>query len=97
MNLVFQVKSRLLVQKLRSGKDFTEPERKGISDSFVDMGRDAIEPLSKCLSHGTARPTAIDVLGRILNNKTLNEYLDLLGSPNPAVVSECAVLCGGAG
>jgi len=74
-------------QKLRFARSMNEVDLRRLMDELAAMGPSAIVPLSECLSHGEARAPAIEVLDRLLNDQSLDQFLGLLASPNPTVVS----------
>ena len=87
MDLVKTIKVLQGTEKLRQSPRLSEPERAELKRKLESVGPAAIQPLFKTLSHADARGPALEILGELLNNSTLSEYLEALASPNPAVVS----------
>jgi serine/threonine-protein kinase len=87
MNPVQSILIRHRAQKLREARTLGGPALEKLRTQLKEAGPEAIEPLLECLGHGDARPHAIDVLDRLLNDQTLRTFLDALGSSNHAVVS----------
>ncbi len=94
MKLVSQFLAERKAQKLKSALSLSAVELTKVKLELVEMGPSVIRPLMECLSHGEARPAALEVLERMLDPSTLDLYLDALASPNPAIVSGIARVMG---
>ena len=81
---------RRRVDALRSAGSLEPAAVAKLVDELAAMGPGALRPVSECLAHGEARGPALEVLARLVSDETLDEFLDLLASPNPAIVSGAA-------
>ena len=95
MNLVKHLKAGKLAQRLRAARALAPEELQGIQSELELVGPAAIQSLFDCLSHGEARGPALEVLDKLLSDRTLDVFLEGLGSKNPAVVSGVTKLLAG--
>jgi len=87
MKLFDQIKAGRWVQKLKGSRSLPTEAVEEAKSQLVRMGPGAIPTVLECLSHGDARGPALDVLGRLLSDETLDFYVEALTSPNPTIVS----------
>ena len=75
------------IKKLKSAKSLDEAALKKLQAELVDMGPVTIPALLELLSHGEARPAALEILTPLLGPTTVGSFVGALASPNPAIVS----------
>jgi serine/threonine-protein kinase len=87
MKIFNQLKAGRYIQKLKTSRNLTPEALDQARNELVAMGPAAIKPLMESLSHGEARGPAMDVLAKLLDDKTLDRYIEALSSPNPAIAT----------
>lgn len=87
MKLVSQLLAQRRVHKLKDADSLSPPALEQLTNELVEMGSSAVPPLIDCLSRTEARAPAMEVLDRLLDDATLDTYMDAMSSSSdPAIV-----------
>jgi serine/threonine-protein kinase len=87
MNLVDRLRASRLAAKLRRADELDPEELHEVEARLLEMETGALPLVFDCLSHATAKPVALGLLEKLLDEGSLPLYLECLTSSNPAVVS----------
>lgn len=85
MKIVRRIKAERALQKLRDASALDAAELDALRKQVIGVGPVAIEPTISCLAQPEARAAACDILGALLNDATVDQFIPALSSPNAAV------------